>query len=71
MCSAIDKQIARLQASVSAKKAALMAEGIYSSTSTPNPKLNVQQPPVFDQYVQPFAQSRPLQQLNLGQCRSI
>ena len=51
----INKKNARLQASVSAKKAALMAAGIDPSTSTPNQKLNVQQPPVIDEYVQPFA----------------
>ena len=53
--SAKDEKIARLQASVSAKKAAVMAAGIDPSTSIPNLKLNVKLPPVFDQYVQPFA----------------
>ena len=54
---AIDDKIARMQASFSAKKAALIAARRDASTSTLNPNVNVNVQPsmVFNQYAQPFA----------------
>ena len=53
--SAEEEELKRLQASINARKAALMAGGDGPSTSTVNPNLSVQQQMAFESYAQFFA----------------